>query len=60
MKENQIVFVHKKEDARNSRGQPGPNFPKAGPEVVYERHAQRPPKLHSHDILTYDLSFFLR
>lgn len=60
MKENQFVLVDKKENARNSPGQPGPNLPKVGPEIVHERHAQRPSKLYGHEVLTEDLSFFFR
>ena len=60
MKKNQIIFMGKKQHARDPRWQFASNLPQAGAQIVDQGHSERPSKLNRHDIFSDYSSFVLR
>jgi len=60
MQQDDFAFVHEKQCSCDPCRQFAANFPDAGPQVIDQRHAKWPPKLHSHNILANSLSFVFR
>jgi hypothetical protein len=60
MKKNQIIFMGKKQHARDPRWQFASNLPEAGAQIVDQGHPERPSKLNRHDISADYSSFVLR